>query len=82
MCVSDTGQGIGLALTRRLVELQGGEIHVDSEGLGKGARFEIVLPRVPEAADTRAAGTPLHQAADSPAVAPNHASRAATPRVR
>jgi PAS domain S-box-containing protein len=40
----NTGLGIGLALTRRLVQMQGGEITVHSEGPGRGACFEIVLP--------------------------------------
>jgi PAS domain S-box-containing protein len=37
------GTGLGLALTRRLVELQGGRIWVESE-LGKGSTFSFVLP--------------------------------------
>jgi signal transduction histidine kinase/ActR/RegA family two-component response regulator len=42
----NTGLGIGLALTRRLVELHGGTIHATSEGLGQGSTFCIELPRV------------------------------------
>ncbi len=37
------GTGIGLAISRRLVELQGGEISVESE-FGKGSTFKFFLP--------------------------------------
>ncbi|HEV7574059.1 MAG TPA: PAS domain-containing protein [Thermoanaerobaculia bacterium] len=37
------GTGLGLALTRRLVELHGGSIGVSSE-FGKGSAFTVVLP--------------------------------------
>lgn len=37
------GSGIGLAISRRLVELQGGEMKVESE-LGKGSTFIFSLP--------------------------------------
>jgi signal transduction histidine kinase len=38
------GLGLGLALARHFVELHGGEVAAHSEGLGRGAKFEILLP--------------------------------------
>jgi PAS domain S-box-containing protein len=38
------GLGLGLAIVRSIVELHGGRIGVESAGVGKGARFTVVLP--------------------------------------
>jgi signal transduction histidine kinase len=38
------GTGMGLTLAKRLVEMHGGKIWVESEGEGKGSRFSFVLP--------------------------------------
>ena len=38
------GTGLGLTISRELVQRMGGTIRAYSEGLGKGARFEFTLP--------------------------------------
>jgi signal transduction histidine kinase len=38
------GAGLGLSLTKRLVELHGGQIWAESEGEGKGAIFSFIIP--------------------------------------
>lgn len=40
------GLGLGLAITRHLVELHGGKIYARSEGEGKGATFRVEIPVV------------------------------------
>ena len=41
---SHGGLGLGLAISRHLVELHGGKISVTSEGLGHGSTFTVSLP--------------------------------------
>jgi PAS domain S-box-containing protein len=59
------GTGLGLALTRRIVEAQGGRVGVESTP-GKGSRFFAVLPRAASPASTLAPAPPPHP--DSPCV--------------
>lgn len=41
---SNTGLGIGLALSKELVDLHGGSIEARSGGLGLGSEFVVTLP--------------------------------------
>jgi len=43
---SQGGLGLGLAVVKGLVGLQDGSVSASSEGIGKGSRFEILLPLV------------------------------------
>lgn len=38
------GTGLGLTLTKNLVELHGGKLWVDSRGAGKGSTFTFIIP--------------------------------------
>jgi signal transduction histidine kinase len=42
------GTGLGLSLTKNLVELHGGKIWAESEGEGKGSTFIFLIPVAPQ----------------------------------
>jgi len=66
------GTGLGLALTRRLLEMQGGAIHVESAP-GKGSRFMFTLPVCMVAAEEEAM-PPTTVEAEPSAEAPSSAT--------
>ena len=51
------GAGLGLAIVRRLVELMGGELNVDSEP-GQGTTVEVTLPLSPVDPPSKTEGAP------------------------
>ena len=62
------GLGLGLAISKALVEMHGGTISAASEGRGKGATFRVELPLTAPARD----GQPE---TPSPALGPEHGVR-------
>ncbi len=51
------GLGLGLAITRMLVELHQGHIQATSSGRGKGATFTVKLPRISKASSVHPSRT-------------------------
>ncbi|MDB4973607.1 MAG: two-component hybrid sensor and regulator [Myxococcaceae bacterium] len=64
------GLGLGLAIVKQLVELHGGSVAVDSEGVGHGAAFTL---RIPLARSTGAEKVSLPAQAESSIGMPNEA---------
>jgi PAS domain S-box-containing protein len=52
---TEGGLGLGLALTKSLVELHGGTVQATSDGLGRGTEFVVTLPATRDAVPPRRA---------------------------
>jgi signal transduction histidine kinase/ActR/RegA family two-component response regulator len=55
------GLGLGLALVKGLIDMQGGEVRANSEGPGRGAEITIQLPLQPPPATVTAAVPPAEK---------------------
>jgi PAS domain S-box-containing protein len=60
---SRSGLGLGLAIARRIVELHGGRVWAESQGLGYGSTFCIRLPLAIKAQEERHAAAPAERTA-------------------
>ena len=60
------GLGIGLALSRRLIEMHGGTLVAHSDGLGTGSEFVVLLPMALQKQGERHAGKDRQQQAVLP----------------
>jgi PAS domain S-box-containing protein len=58
---SQGGLGIGLALVRSLIDMHGGRVSAQSEGPGRGSRFEVCLPRIAPPPEVLGTPSQLHR---------------------
>ena len=70
---SHGGLGLGLAISKQLVELHGGSLHAKSPGEGQGATFIVQLPLTILEAKAESANRvhPTHAAAEEPSLLPS-----------
>jgi signal transduction histidine kinase len=75
------GLGLGLAISRRMMDMHAGSITATSDGPNRGATFLITLPLVPEPKETHSAPEPIWPAArPAPAAGARPRQRRILPR--
>ncbi len=58
---STGGLGLGLSITKHLVEMHGGQIRASSEGEGKGATFTVKIPAMRPVSERRSRAAPASE---------------------
>jgi signal transduction histidine kinase/DNA-binding response OmpR family regulator len=76
------GLGLGLTISKSLVELHGGELTAASPGAGRGSTFTVTLKTAPAPAGQRAADQPQPSESPPHALGTAAAGDAAQPRTR
>jgi len=62
---SHAGLGLGLSIVRHLVQMHGGSVHAESDGVGQGSTFTVTLPLLVPEGMIAAPATPARRSVES-----------------